>query len=164
MTPDPSTLLQRLARPLDIDGELVGDVRQFFLARGQPPLARWMDLEVKGYAPETSADSFDIQRALGAEAPSWVVDAIRRGRVRSGFCRAGRRIIEWPHFFVESIADLGKVAVKLTGGGVSWIEFSFDVPPGSPSPRVVSFRRDVLSDVLASIALEIADAVRRVPP
>ena len=156
---DPNQLLERLERG-QLDASEIGEARALFIERGDIARARWLDCELEGYGAETTAS--DLRRALGADASDEVVAAALRARLRRGQVRMGADgpVVVWPHFFVEPLGTL--VHFRDSIGAAVPRDLIVDLSATEPGmPPSLGFRGDVFHDIVQSIVLEIADAVRR---
>lgn len=141
------------------DGVLLRELEEHFEQRGDPAGARWMQLERLGYGRDTSMHNLD--EVLGDDLPAGIMEAIVRSRLRRGTFQVGQDgpVIEWPHFFVEPFDELRRWRTMIVHGGPITAEFL--VPADSGEPRSLAFPSTVFIDVVNTIVLEIADAIRR---
>ncbi len=164
VAPPAPAVLRRLEQPEALDSSLLEAAEAFFAGRGDAVRARWMRREREGFPHSTRAA--DLPDVLGLSAPKTVVDAILRARLRRGRVIVGDpgRVVEWPHFFVEPVDRIRSWQERVACDAPAEVVVELDAAAESAAPSSLSFPREVFTDVLQSIALEIADAVRRSVP
>jgi len=160
VTPSAPEILHRLEQPGALASNLLEAAEAFFADRGDALRARWLHWEREGF-PETTRAA-DLPDLLGLSAPQGIVEAILRARLRRGRVIVGDpgRVVEWPRFFVEPVDRLRSWHERLAHGGSNEIMVDLDAA-ADRVPSSLAFPREVFTDVLQSIALEIADAIRR---
>lgn len=152
-------LLRRLAggdSPHGLSTEFLADAERVFLEAHDTARARWMKLEREGFGSSTGAAN--LADVLGG-ASDQIVAAVLRARTQFGRVRVGGVVRQWPHFFVEPVAELQRWELGVGSGGSLMVELLFD-PATDSDPRALTFDRRVFTRVLATIAGEIGAALQ----
>lgn len=126
-------------------------LRELFTSHGLRHHACWMTLELDGYDPGATVRSLpDLLRG----APSEMLEAVSRARIRRGRVRVGEdgSIVTWPHFFVEPVRELRHLGARI--GPVAG-EILIDLAPGHGEPPTLAFTGNVIVEVLEAIGIEI---------